>query len=156
MTRGLKDGEPNGRDVYPDIIDHPHWQSPTRPRMSLYERAAQFSSFDALAGYSDMISEESRLVDRRIEPSPDDIARLNEELGRLSRAVESGLSPTVTVTYFVPDPLKTGGKYETARESLRRIDPVSRKLILNKKVGNGGSYMEIPLADVLDLYPEEE
>ena len=62
MTKGLKNGEPNGREVYPDIIDHPHWQSPTRPHMSLYDRAAQFAPFDALSGYMDMVREEQRLV----------------------------------------------------------------------------------------------
>ena len=34
MTQGLKEGEPNGRDVYGNIIDHPHWQSPICPLFS--------------------------------------------------------------------------------------------------------------------------
>ena len=51
------------RIVYADIIDHPHHQSQTRAHMSLYDRAAQFSAFDALAGYSEMIVEEARLTE---------------------------------------------------------------------------------------------
>ena len=45
MSRGIKDQKEDAREVYADIIDHPHWQSPTRPHMSLYDRAAQFSPF---------------------------------------------------------------------------------------------------------------
>ena len=64
MTQGLKEGEPNGRDVYPDIIDLPHHQSSTRNRMSLYDCAAQFSAFDALAVYTDMVAERNRYTGR--------------------------------------------------------------------------------------------
>ena len=49
--------EPDPRVVYADIIDLPHWESPSRPRMSLYNRAAQFSPFAALSGYDDIIRE---------------------------------------------------------------------------------------------------
>lgn len=38
---------------YSDIIDHPHYQSKTRPHMSMYDRAAQFSPFAALTGYEE-------------------------------------------------------------------------------------------------------
>ena len=55
MTRGITGKEPDPAIVYADIIDHPHWQSPTRPRMSLHDRAAQFAPFAALTGYEDLI-----------------------------------------------------------------------------------------------------
>jgi len=41
---------------YEDIINLPHHQSATRPRMSLYDRAAQFAPFSALSGYADIIA----------------------------------------------------------------------------------------------------
>ena len=37
---------------YDDIIHLPHPDSPKHPRMSLYDRAAQFSPFAALTGHS--------------------------------------------------------------------------------------------------------
>lgn len=40
---------------YGDIIDHPHYQSTTRPHMSMTARAAQFSPFAALTGYEETI-----------------------------------------------------------------------------------------------------
>lgn len=54
----------NGKDNYEDIIDHPHHISKTRPRMSMQDRAAQFSPFAALTGYDEAISETvSRLAE---------------------------------------------------------------------------------------------
>ena len=40
-------------DKYDAIIDCPHYVSQRRPHMSMIDRAAQFSPFDALEGYSD-------------------------------------------------------------------------------------------------------
>ncbi len=42
---------------YEDIINLPHHVSPSRPRMSLSERAAQFSPFAALTGFDAAIKE---------------------------------------------------------------------------------------------------
>ena len=60
--------EQNAREVYADIIDLPHWQSPTRPHMSPADRAAQFSPFAALTGFSDMVEEEARSYASGCEP----------------------------------------------------------------------------------------
>lgn len=40
---------------YDDIINLPHHVSKNHPRMSMYQRAAQFAPFAALAGYEDAI-----------------------------------------------------------------------------------------------------
>ncbi len=47
---------------YSDIIDHPHYQSKTRPHMSMVNRAAQFSPFAALTGYEETIEDTRRLA----------------------------------------------------------------------------------------------
>ena len=60
MTKGITGNEPDPRIIYADIIDLPHWQSPTRPHMSLHDRAAQFAPFAALTGYHEMVSEEAK------------------------------------------------------------------------------------------------
>ena len=46
-------------DNYDDIINLPHHVSQRHPRMSMYNRAAQFSPFAALTGY-EKASEEAR------------------------------------------------------------------------------------------------
>ena len=55
MTRREQEQDP--RVVYADIIGLPHWESPKHPRMSMAERAAQFSPYAALVGYGDMVQE---------------------------------------------------------------------------------------------------
>lgn len=151
MTRGLKEGEPNGRDVYPDIIDHPHWQSPTRPHMSLYDRAAQFSSFDALSGYSDMISEEQRLTDQKTELSESGLEALNHKLSLVNDALKKGQNPVVSITYFIPDQLKAGGSYRTITRPVKRIDVMRKKLILMDADNNSSFTEEISIYDILDI-----
>ena len=151
MTRGLKEGEPNGRDVYPDIIDHPHWQSPVRPHMSLYDRAAQFSSFDALAGYSDMVREEQRRTDQKIEPGETELEILNRKMAWIGRLIAEGQHPAVSITYFEPDPLKEGGSYRTITESVKKIDTAGRRIVLMRKEGYSGRNAAIDMADILEI-----
>ena len=130
VTKGLTGKEPDPREVYADIIDHPHWQSPTRSHMSLYDRAAQFAPFAALTGYDDMVNEEARLVDQRIELGDEDLEKLNQKLNLINDVIRDGAQPTVSITYFVPDPLKAGGKYETLVDQVKKVDVVSGKLVL--------------------------
>ena len=152
MAREITEKAPDPVEIYADIIDHPHWVSPTHPPMSLYDRAAQFSPFAALSGYEDMIGEEARLVDNRIEPGEEELEELNRALGRIREKTDRGIRPEVTVTYFVPDPLKPGGVYETITEKARRVDPAGGILQLDRKVTAGGAYMEIRIEDIVDVF----
>ena len=52
---------------YNDIIDHPHYQSKTRPHMSMINRAAQFAPFAALSGYEESVAETARLSREQID-----------------------------------------------------------------------------------------
>ena len=52
---------------YDDIINLPHHVSPTRQRMSMHDRAAQFVPFAALVGYDDAVAETARLTESRPE-----------------------------------------------------------------------------------------
>ena len=149
MARGITGREPDPREVYGDIISHPHWVSPKHPRMSLYDRVAQFAPFAALTGFEDMIGEEARLVDNKIEPSEEELEELNRRLGEISERISRGERPEATITCFVPDPLKPGGIYETIKEKVRRVDPVSGIIQLERKATAAGSYMEIRIADIL-------
>jgi len=42
---------------YDDIINLPHYEPKYHPRMSMWNRAAQFAPFAALAGYEDAIKD---------------------------------------------------------------------------------------------------
>lgn len=154
MTQGIKEGEPNARLVYADIIDLPHWQSPDRTPMTAYERAAQFSPFAALTGYEDMVEEEAREVGTEVQLSETEMEVLNAKIALLSDMIKKGEEPKVTITYFVPDALKLGGAYVSIMERVRRVDADGRKIQLYKKVGLSGSYMELDMDRIQDISGE--
>ncbi len=108
---------------YDDIIDLPHPTSQNHPRMSLYDRAAQFSPFAALTGHSAAIAETGRLTDRRVELDEYEMARVDAELQRLQELLPG--RPTASITYFVPDERKSGGSYRTITSEVKRIDAVA-------------------------------
>jgi hypothetical protein len=152
MTKGITGREPNPREVYADIIDHPHHVSDHHPPMSLYDRAAQFAPYAALSGYDDMVKEEARQVDNKIELSEEDLEQLNRELRRIRGAIAKGMKPEVSVTYFIPDPLKSGGRYETATERIRKVDTGRQVMVLDKKNGKSGDWETIRIGEILEIH----
>ncbi len=112
---------------YSDIINLPHHVSPTRPQMSMTDRAAQFSSFAALSGHNDAINETGRLTDRKIELSDDEKALLDRTQAELLSRINE--LPSINVEYFVPDEKKSGGRYITHTGNLRKIDEARHELV---------------------------
>ena len=115
-------------EEYSDIINLPHHISPTRKRMSIHDRAAQFSPFAALTGYDDEIDEAGRLTDDRLYIDFDEEKR--ENLDRKIRYMQEMDSVDtikskkikVRVRYFVPDKKKDGGEYVDTEGTFKRID----------------------------------
>ncbi len=103
---------------YKDIINLPHHVSDKRPRMSNYDRAAQFSPFAALTGFDDEIDEAARLTDCRPELTEDELNSLDAAIQQISELDK----PLIAVTYFVPDTHKSGGAYKTHTGTLRFLD----------------------------------
>ncbi len=155
MSNGMNGRKQNARAEYADIIDLPHWESPNHPHMSLYDRAAQFAPFAALTGYDDMVTEEARLVDNKIEIDDTTIEILNRELSHIADMIAEGQKPRITITYFVPDLLKAGGHYETVCEEIRSIDSIKRELILEKTTGYAGQHSTIKIEDIIELHTED-
>ena len=130
MSEGIKKNEPNAREVYADIIDMPHHQSSKHPHMSLLDRSAQFSSYKALSGYEDMVAEEARQTESELHLEQHDIDLLNQKLSLIADVTEDGENPSITITYFVPDRRKAGGKYVDVTDRIKRIDAAARKVVL--------------------------
>lgn len=128
--------------TYDDIISLPHPTSAKHPRMPLPDRAAQFAPFAALSGHSAAIAETARQTDRRLELDEDVKAELDRRQSILAESIAE--QPELTVTWFRPDQKKDGGAYVTKTERLKRIDALTRTLILT----NGVS---IPLDEIIDL-----
>ena len=129
-------------EPYDDIIRLPHPDSPKHPRMSLYDRAAQFSPFAALTGHHAAIAETGRLTDQRIELDESEIARVDAELQHLQELLPD--RPTVSITYFVPDERKSGGSYRTITSEVKRIDAVAGVIQMADR-------REIPIEDVFSV-----
>lgn len=122
--------EQDAKTKYADIIRLPHHQSATRAHMSLYERAAQFAPFAALSGFDDMVVEEARLTDHEKPLSEEEEEDLNRVIALSEAALSAGEHPVITVTYFEPDELKSGGCYITVTGMLKRIDRINRVIVL--------------------------
>ena len=152
MTKGITGHEPDPRAIYADIIDLPHHQSEVHKHMSLYDRAAQFAPFAALTGYDDMVEEESRLVDNKIELDGSELEILDQKLAIIAKEIDKGRSPEVSITYFVPDLLKEGGSYQTITEVIKKVDNVSRKLLLERKEGFADMNVTISISDILEIH----
>ena len=118
-------------EKYKDIINLPPHQSAKHPRMSMVDRAAQFSSFAALTGHSDAIKEEARLVDKKEKLNDEQIQDLNTKLLFICDNIK--VMPEATVTYFVPDSRKNGGSYITRTCRIKKIDLNSRTLTATDK-----------------------
>ena len=128
--------------TYDDIIALPHPEPRTHPRMSLHDRAAQFSPFAALTGHSAAIAETGRLTASRITLDESEIARVDAALQRLWELLPQ--APAVSITYFVPDERKAGGSYQTVTGTARRIDTANGVLLLTDQ-------RAIPIPDILDV-----
>ena len=104
---------------YDDIINLPHHVSPTRQRMSMHDRAAQFAPFAALVGYDDAVAETARLTESR--PALDE--QEQKELDMRLRYLADNLKeqPVVHIQYFVPDERKSGGAILEFNGSVRKI-----------------------------------
>ncbi len=140
---------------YDDIRHLPHHESKTHPRMSLEDRAAQFAPFSALSGYDELVRETARLTDTMIELSEDEKAELDRNLAAAADALRSGAAPRVTLTHFVPDERKSGGRYEDCTGEVRRIDPVRRTLRLHIDEPES-SDQEISLDQITSIYASSD
>ena len=113
---------------YEDIIHLPRPVSKKHSPMSNFDRAAQFSPFAALTGYDAVIAETGRLTDQCIELDEGGKALLDEKLQVLREHLAA--QPEVKLTVFCPDSRKTGGAYEEITGRVKKIDPVTRGLVL--------------------------
>ncbi|MCM1530576.1 MAG: hypothetical protein NC093_11375 [Alistipes sp.] len=140
--------------IYADIINLPHWKSPDKTPMTVYERAAQFSPFAALTGYEDMIEEEAREVGGMEELSESEMEILNAKINLIADSLENGQHPILQFTYFIHDMQKDGGSYVTMTERVRKIDFVERKIQLYRTTGVSKRYVEIDMDKIQDICGE--
>ena len=121
--------EDDGR--YDDIIGLPHPTSRKHKRMPVLGRAAQFAPFAALNGYEEAVDETARLTEPCAEMDEEMQKRLDKAIHLLMERI--GEQPEAAITCFVPDAKKSGGTYTCITGRIRRIDVISREIILTDR-----------------------
>lgn len=130
---------------YGDIIHLPHPESKKHPRMSMHDRAAQFSPFAALTGHDEAIKETARLTDERMDLDETIKTGLDEKVLFLMSKLNE--KPVVTITYFLKDEKKSGGSYEVAEGWIRKVDLYERVMIMEDRT-------RILIEDIVDIDSE--
>ena len=124
---------------YDDMIGLGHPISRTHPPMARIKRAAQFASFDALTGFGAAIHEAGRETEEKKELSEDEIDMIDAKLAVIQYHIKE--QPNITVTYFIPDDKKAGGRYVTVSGNVRKLDGVERVMVFTDET-------RIPIEDI--------
>lgn len=126
---------------YADIINLKRPQS-NHNHLSIESRASQFSPFAALTGYDNEVKETSRITDKRIDIDDGLREMLNAKLNYLNDHIKE--NPNISITYFVKDHKKEGGKYLTKQGIIKRIDTVNEIIKFNDNAS-------IPMNDIINI-----
>lgn len=134
----------NKNKPFDDIrsVDYPF--KTTRSRMSMHDRASQFSPFAALTGYDSLIEETARLTDSKIDLDETEKEKLDRAISEL-RTIPN---KKINVTFFLPDGIKSGGAYLSLSGMIKRIDDIRKSLVMDDMT-------VIPLDDVISLRIDE-
>lgn len=132
----------NDEHKYDDIINLEHHVSKTHKQMSIEERSAQFAPFAALTGYEDEVKETERITERMIEITEDIRSILDEKIHLIQNKIVE--QPEVTITYFIADSNKQGGKYQTINGKVKKIDDYKKRIILTNNT-------DILIKDIIEI-----
>ena len=127
---------------YEDIVNLPPHISKRHPQPSMIDRAARFAPFAAITGYEEMVLEEARVTEERIDLDEGALALLNEKLNMIQEFLDE--EPEVTITYFEPDKKKSGGAYVSITGTVKRIDEYEHLVLMTDG-------KKIPIDDIYGL-----
>ena len=124
---------------YEKIINHTHYQSKKRPHMSMLSRAAHFTPFAALSGFDEAVRETEQLTFEKPTLDEDKYAEIDRSL---HIAVEK--RKMVTIMFFLPNLMKSGGDCIPVTGFIRKILPESGRILMD-------TGYEISIDDICDL-----
>ena len=113
---------------YEDIVNLPPHISKRHPQPTMMDRAARFAPFAAITGYEEMVLEEARVTEERIDLDEGALSHLNEKLNMIQEFLDE--EPEVTITYFEPDKKKSGGAYVSITGTVKRIDEYEHLVLM--------------------------
>ncbi len=127
---------------YKDILYLEHHTSLNHPRMSLINRAGQFSPFAALTGYDDKVKETARYTDSEIYLDEEKEEIIRNKLNIIEENIKNNME--ITITYFVKDKRKSGGEFKTISGIVKKIDTFKNEIIFTDK-------NKISLDNIIDI-----
>ena len=130
---------------YEKIIHLPHPSSKKHPHMPVEDRAAQFAPFAALTGHDTAIKETARLTECKLDLDEYEKNELDKRLNYIVSCGED--APDITITYFLHDENKTGGKYVSVIGGIKKIDSYKKQIIMHDGT-------QIPVVDVISIEGE--
>ena len=113
---------------YEDMVNLPPHISKKHPQPTMMDRAARFAPFAAITGYEEMVLEEARVTEERMDLDEGTLSMLNEKLNMIQEFLDE--EPEVTITYFEPDKKKSGGAYVSITGIVKRIDEYEHFVIM--------------------------
>ncbi len=132
---------------YDDLLNLEHPVSRKHPRMSMLNRAAQFSPFAALTGYETQIRNAQKIRVSRILLSEEEKIPINRCLKELKKR------DFVQMTWFEEDPGTDGsggwaeGAYRETEGEVLRIDPAGRTL----RVGDADRWEDVEFENIFSV-----
>lgn len=117
---------------YDDIINLKRPISRKRTPMSIENRAAQFAPFSALTGYNEVVRETARITDNKKMLSEGIKEIINEKLNYIKNNL--GRISEVTITYFVKDKNKSGGKYVVTAGEVKKVDSNKQSIYMKNGI----------------------
>jgi hypothetical protein len=108
---------------YEDIIKLTRPKS-KHPHLGIDSRAAQFAPFAALTGYDSAVRETARLTKKKIELCDELKEVINTKLNYIENNIKD--KNIITVTYFIKDEKKDGGRYESYSGIVKRVNNVEK------------------------------
>ena len=113
---------------YEDIVNLPPHISKKHPQPTMMDRAARFAPFAAITGYEEMVLEEARVTEERIDLDEGTLSLLNKKLNMIQEFLDE--EPEVSITYFEPDKKKAGGACVSITGVVKRIDEYEHLVIM--------------------------
>ena len=135
----------NEKFPYEDIIHLPRPVSKRHPQPTMSERAARFAPFAAITDYEEMVLEQARVTEKKINLDECALTLLSEKLNIIQEFLDK--APKIKVTYFVPDKKKSGGAYVSLNGTVKRIDPHTKLLVMSDD-------KKVPIEDICKIESE--
>ena len=126
---------------YEDILYLEHPTSKNHPRQPRSARAGQFSPFDALTGYKEIIKETSKIKEIKKEIEEESKQELDYIIQKI---LKQNMKTKIRITYYKKEKNNMNGKYEIQVGFFHKIDTIKQVLELRDKI-------KIPIKDIIKI-----